>query len=98
MLFPGCWCSTKQLRVQTANRSFCKLFKMSQRQSANCLIYELADGQWNIPELRTLLEQVLPRKNVFKNFEVTRPFEAIGSRTLLLSGCQVDHLQRILLI
>jgi PAS domain S-box-containing protein len=63
----------------------------------NRLVYELGNGQWNIPELRTLLEQVLPRKSFFKDFEVTHRFEGIGSRTMLLSGCQVDHLQRILL-
>src|ERR1043166_5654184 len=87
----------RRLRVQTANESFCKCFKISSRQTLNRLVYELGKGQWNIPELRTLLEQVLPRKNLFKNFEVTHKFESIGTRTMLLSGCQVDHLQRILL-
>jgi len=60
-------------------------------------VYELGNGQWNIPRLRTLLEKVLPRKSFFTDFEVTHEFEDIGRRTMLLSGCQVDHLQRILL-
>jgi PAS domain S-box-containing protein len=60
-------------------------------------VYELGNGQWNIPKLRTLLEDVLPRKSVFKDFEVTHEFESIGSRTMLVTGRQVDHLQRILL-
>src|SRR6185295_16631043 len=84
-------------RVQTANASFCKCFKISHAQTLNRLVYELGNGQWNIPELRTLLEKVLPRKSFFKDFEVTHTFEAIGRRTMLLSGRQVDHLQRILL-
>lgn len=86
-----------KLCVQTANKSFCKSFKISSRETVGRLVYELGNGQWNIPELRTLLENVLPRKNVFKDFEVTHEFESIGRRTMLLSGRQVDHLQRILL-
>ena len=86
-----------KLRVQTANASFCRCFKISPRQTLNRRIYELGNGQWNIPRLRTLLEEVLPQKSVFKDFEVTHKFESIGLRTMLLSGRQVDHLQRILL-
>jgi PAS domain S-box-containing protein len=86
-----------KLRVQTANESFCKCFKISSRQALNRRVYELGNGQWNIPELRTLLEKVLPRKSFFKDFEMTHTFESIGRRTMLLSGRQVDHLQRILL-
>jgi len=87
----------EKLRVQTANESFCKSFKISARETLNRQVYELGNGQWNIPKLRTLLEEVLPRKNFFKNFEVTHEFESIGRRTMLLSGRQVDNLQRILL-
>src|SRR5581483_8597667 len=87
----------EELRVQTANKSFCKSFKIPASETMNRLVYELGNGQWNIPELRTLLEQVLPRKDYFTNFEMTHEFESIGRRTMLLSGRQVDHLQRILL-
>jgi PAS domain S-box-containing protein len=86
-----------KLCVQTANKSFCKSFKISARETVGRRVYELGNGQWNIPKLRTLLENVLPRKRVFKDFEVTHEFESIGRRTMLLSGRQVDHLQRILL-
>ncbi len=86
-----------KLCVQTANKSFCKSFKISSCETVGRLVYELGNGQWNIPKLRTLLEEVLPRKRVFKDFEVTHEFESIGRRTMLLSGRQVDHLQRILL-
>ena len=86
----------EKLRVQTANQSFCKDFKISLRQTMNRRVYELGNGQWNIPKLRTLLEEVLPQKSFFKDFEVTHEFESIGRRTMLLSGRQVDNLQRIL--
>jgi len=87
----------KDLRVLTANASFCKCFKVSQRQTLNRRIYELGNGQWDIPELRTLLEKVLPRKSSFKDFKVTHDFKGVGRRTILLSGRQVEHLKKILL-
>jgi PAS domain S-box-containing protein len=86
-----------KLCVQTANKSFCKSFKISAHETVGRLVYELGNGEWNIPKLRTLLEDLLLRKNFFKDFEVTHEFESIGRRTMLLSGRQVDHLQRILL-
>ena len=86
-----------ELRVLTANASFCKCFKISSAQTLNRRVYELGNGQWNIPELRRLLEKVLPRKSYFKDFEVTHEFKSIGRRTMRLSGRQVDHLQKILL-
>src|SRR5689334_19366503 len=85
------------LRVKTANGSFYKNFKVAPPETENCLVYELGNGQWNIPKLRTFLEEVLPRHSFFRNFEVTHEFEGIGPRTMLLSGRQVDNLQRILL-
>jgi PAS domain S-box-containing protein len=87
----------QELRVKTANRSFCECFKISSRHTINRRVYELGNGQWNIPKLRVLLEEILPRKSFFKDFEVTHTFEKIGTRTMLVSGRQVDHLQCILL-
>jgi PAS domain S-box-containing protein len=85
------------LRVQTANQSFCQCFKISLQDTLNRRVFELGNGQWNIPKLRVLLEEILPHKSFFKDFEVTHRFENIGTRTMLLSGRQVDHLQCILL-
>ena len=87
-----------KLRVQTANEPFRKHFKISARETVNRPVYALGNGQWNIPALRTLLEEVLPQKSVFKDFEMTHEFESIGRRTIRLSGRQVDGLQRILLL
>jgi PAS domain S-box-containing protein len=87
----------EKLRIQKANKAFCKCFKISARGTVNRRVYELGNGQWNIPKLRTLLEEILPRKRFFKGFEVTHDFQHIGRRTMLLSGRQLDGLQRILL-
>jgi len=85
------------LRVKTANNSFYKHFRVSPAQTEDCLVYELGNGQWNIPKLRTFLEEILPRHSFFNDLEVTREFAAIGRRTVLLSGRQVGQYERILL-
>jgi len=87
----------QNLRVQTANESFCKCFRIRSSETVDRLVFELGNGQWDIPELRRLLEEVLPSKSSFKDFKVSHDFEGIGHRTMLLSGRQVDHLQRIVL-
>src|ERR1019366_5916508 len=61
-----------------------------------CLVYELGNGQFNIPALRTFLEEVLPLHRSFDAFEMTHEFETIGRRTVLLSGRQVRTLQRVI--
>jgi PAS domain S-box-containing protein len=86
-----------RLRVISSNQSFYKHFKVSPVQTENILIYELGNGQWNIPKLRTFLEEVLPRNSFFKDFEVIHEFEAIGRRMMLLTGHRLDHVQQILL-
>ncbi len=52
-------------------------------------MYELGNRQWNIPELRDLLEDILPQHSTFKDFKVTHHFEIIGRRTMLLNAREV---------
>jgi two-component system CheB/CheR fusion protein len=85
------------LRVQAANESFYQAFRVTSAQTEHRLIYELGDGQWDIPGLRTLLEEILPKDNQFLQYEVTHEFEAIGRRTVLLSGRRVQNRQSIIL-
>jgi two-component system CheB/CheR fusion protein len=87
----------ENLRVISSNQSFYQQFKVSPDQTENILVYELGNGQWNIPKLRTFLEDVLPRNSFFKDFEIVHEFETIGRRTMLLSGHRLDHLRQILL-
>ncbi len=90
-----------KLRVETANESFYQTFKVAQQETEGSLIYELGDGQWNIPGLRELLEEILPQKTVFTGFEVTHTFETIGPQTMLLNAARLQRMdgtaERILL-
>jgi signal transduction histidine kinase/DNA-binding response OmpR family regulator len=74
------------LRVRSANRAFYQTFKVSAEETENRLIYELGNGQWDIPALRTLLEDVIPTSSVFNDFELEHTFPSIGRRVMLLNG------------
>src|SRR5436305_581148 len=74
------------LRVRFANRAFYQTFHVSAKETENRLIYELGNGQWDIPDLRTLLEDVVPKSSVFNDFELEHTFPVIGRRVLLLNA------------
>ena len=77
----------EELRVKTANRSFYQMFRVSPAQTERQPFFELGNGQWNIPHLRQLLEEMLPNNNQFQDFEVVEhEFENIGAKTLLLNA------------
>lgn len=85
------------LIVVGANESFYKDFKTTKKETENKLIYKLGNGQWNIPELKKLLEDILPQKKVFNDFEVSHTFPEIGLKIMLLNARQLDDTKQILL-
>src|SRR5450432_865888 len=74
------------LRVRSANRAFYQTFQVTSEETENRLIYELGNGQWDIPDLRTLLEDVVPKSSVFNDFELEHTFPVIGRRVMLLNA------------
>ena len=74
------------LRVQSANRAFYQTFHVSPGETEGRLIYELGNGQWDIPDLRTLLEDIVPKSSVFDDFELEHTFPDIGRRVMLLNA------------
>lgn len=85
------------LRVERANDSFYKSFRVTPGETEKRLIYDLGNGQWQIPRLRTLLEEILPRHSFFNDFEIVHEFVGLGRRTMLLHARQLDSVQRIVL-
>lgn len=76
----------KDLRVVSANQSFYKAFRVEKDATQGCFVYDLGDGQWNIPALRELLEDVLPKNHAFEGFEVEHDFPGgVGQKTMLLN-------------
>lgn len=74
------------LRVKKANHSFYQLFQVAAEQTEGKYIYDLGNGQWNIPKLRTLLEDILSKQQEVNNFEVAANFPTLGRRTMRLDA------------
>lgn len=88
------------LRVITANRSFYETFQVSPVQTEQHSIFELGNEQWNIPQLRSQLEEILASNARFQDFEVEHEFEQIGRKIMRLKARKmpkIDNTQMILL-
>ena len=81
----------ERLKVVSANRSFYKTFKTSPEETEHMLIYNLGNSQWNIPKLRELLEEIIPRHSSFNDFKVTHNFPGIGQKTMLLNARMIEQ-------
>jgi len=79
----------EDLRVALANRSFYQAFKVKPEETEGQHIYDLGNRQWDIPRLRELLEEILPKTTSFDNFEVEHDFRDIGKRIMLLNACRI---------
>ena len=77
------------LRVLAASRAFYEIFQVDPDHTMGCLLYDLGDGQWNIPALRLLLETIIPEKTAMDGFEVDHDFPGLGRRIMLLNARKV---------
>jgi len=79
------------LRILSVNRSFYNSFKVTPEETIGNLIYDLGNRQWDIPRLRTLLEDILPKNNKFDDYEVEHIFSNIGHKIMLLNARRITH-------
>ena len=79
----------ENMRVLSANRSFFTIFKVDSSNTIGALLYDLGNGQWNVPALRMLLEDILPKKTTVDNFTIEHHFESIGQKTMLLNVSKI---------
>ena len=82
------------LRVVYANPSFLATFRVSREETEKKLLYRLGNEQWNIPQLRVLLEKVASEDTPVKDFEVTHDFPDLGSKTMLLNARRIHDVQQ----
>ncbi|CAN5619048.1 hypothetical protein BH23BAC4_BH23BAC4_11930 [soil metagenome] len=85
------------LRVKAANTSFYTAFGVKPEETIGRLVYDLGNGQWNIPDLRALLEEILPREKTIIDYEIDHDFENVGERLMLLNAHRLNAHQLILL-
>ncbi|NEU83459.1 chemotaxis protein CheB [Nostoc sp. UIC 10630] len=86
--------------VNKANRSFYETFQVSASETTQSLIFELGNGQWNLPGLQQLLEDILTNDTTIQNLEIEHCFDQIGQKTMLINGWKIvqqGESQRILL-
>lgn len=79
----------KDLRVMAANEAFYQTFQVEAKDTEKKIVYELGNGQWNIPSLRKLLDDILPKNTFFKGFEVAHEFPTIGRKVMILNARQI---------
>jgi two-component system CheB/CheR fusion protein len=81
----------KDLKVISANESFYRTFKLSEKVVEERFLFDLEDGQWEIPELRKLLQEVLPNRQSFEDFEVEQAFSRMGKRKMRLNARRIHE-------
>lgn len=79
----------KDFRVMAANEPFYRTFQVDLKDTEKKVVYDLGNGQWNIPALRKLLEDILPKHSFFKGFEVAHDFPFIGRKVMILNARQI---------
>ena len=80
-----------QLKIKSATEGFYKKFRTNDMETEGFFFYEIGNGQWDNSDLRNLLENILPEKSSFTDFEITHTFPSIGERTMVLNGRQLTR-------
>ena len=91
----------KDLRVKSANKAFYKKFGVTEEQTEGVLLYDLGNQQWNIPALRELLEDIIPKNSQFYNYEVKHTFLNLGEKIMSLNASRViqkTHREQLILL
>ena len=78
-------------KVISANRAFYRTFQVTPRDVEGKVLYDLGDRQWNIPKLRKLLEEILPKSTVLLDFEIEHEFKNLGRRRMVLNARRIYH-------
>lgn len=80
----------KNYKVLSANNHFLNTFKVSINETKGKLLYDLGNGQWDIPELRKMMEEILPTNNPVLDYEVEHDFPHIGKKLMLLNAHRIE--------
>lgn len=86
------------LTVERANLPFYKTFEVDEKRTIGRRIFDMGNGQWDIPDLHTALNTILKDRSVVMNWEVDHTFERIGRRIFLLDARKLRNQDRILVV
>ena len=91
----------KELKVLSANKTFYLIFNTTEKETEGRLVYKLGNGQWDIPKLKILLEDIIPKHTHFEDFKVEHNFPKIGLKIMTLNARQIyttEHRKPIMLL
>ena len=91
----------KDLRVKSANKAFYQKFEVAEEETVGVLLYDLGNKQWNIPALRELLEDIIPKNSQFLNYEVKHTFLNLGEKIMSLNASRIiqkAHREQLILL
>lgn len=91
----------QRLCIKSANKAFYNKFKVREEETVGVLLYDLGNKQWNIPRLRELLEEIIPKNAFFNDFELTHDFPGIGEKIMLLNASRIaqkTHQEQLILL
>lgn len=89
------------LRVKSTNKAFYEKFDVTEEETEGVRLYDLGNGQWNIPALRELLEDIIPKNSQFYNYEVKHSFQNLGEKIMSLNARRViqkTHREHLILL
>lgn len=87
-----------KFRVIAANSAFYRQFQTTSEDTIGQQLFDLGRGQWDIPDLRRLLNDIIPRQIFVHGYTLTYDFPKIGKRTIRLNASQIKEVDRILLV
>ena len=82
---------TADMRVQMANKAFYAMFKTNIDRTEGHYFFEMEGGQWNMPELKKRVNEIVQKNKSFENCEITKVFPGVGEKTLLFNAMRMDQ-------
>ncbi|WP_414469205.1 CheR family methyltransferase [Methanobacterium sp. ACI-7] len=80
-----------KIKVISANKAFYDKFKVSPEITKGKLLYTLGNNQWDISELKELMEKIISNDHIFENFLVEHEFPQIGHKKMLLNARKIHQ-------
>ncbi len=79
----------ENLTILSANKTFYTAFQVNKKDTEGKRVYDIGNGQWDIPKLKILLEDILPKNSHFEDFKVEHDFPKIGHKVMILNARRV---------
>jgi PAS domain S-box-containing protein len=80
-----------ELHVISANRAFSRMFHLTAQEISGQHLYELGNGQWNIAQLRTLLQDLVLTRSSVEDVTVEHQFSLVGRKILRVNARRVER-------